>query len=801
MTLRPSQVHPLIVLVLPAILSAAPEIYSVSVPADAVPLHGRMEVSFLVSTVAENVQFPFDPSPPPGIRPSTGVSVDALFSCDDWATVHRIPAFYFQEFHDEVRGGREWFYPSGSFYWKARFSPPRLGSWQFRLVAEDASGTAQSETFTFDVTPSANRGFVRVSATDPRYFEYSDGSYFPALGFNMRFDELSWRNPVLDNFAQFAAMKENGIQLVRIWLSQWGIFGSEWNPWSAQDPALHGQYLPHTGITSEEAMPASEVSMKIDGATSPCMFIGAWKAPPAVKRDTAYRVRIRFKSHGITGPHVAGKPYGFLAKTGGWLWGGQDSCSSPGTGDPVTSRVTADSDGWEIIEAPWNSGSTDFMPNFFLVLENVTAGNVWVDHVWIEEDIGGGQFGANIVSKPSMAHHLYFEQRNSFAFDKLLAVAEEHGILLRPVLLEKNDRLLSSFDFNGNSTRPDNVWFYGDYSNPTKTRWLQQAFWRYAQARWGYSTSIHSWELLNEGDPFNSRHYTLVDEFGRFMHCGVFGIPSSPGEKCSTPGVNAHPVSTSFWHSFPREEFWSATAYPNVSFADVHQYVGAAEEGFADTALATMEMSAAIAGAGKPVVRGETGFVGDHSGDPHRLLLTDRRGYWLHDFLWAGLNPGGLIESYWYAGTHIHNPAEGVDHRPQFRALLDFLGDIPLNNGRYRDADPSVSNPTLRVIGQKDVVAGAAHLWIQNRERQWLRAVKGEFPLPADGQIVLRGFPPDRDFRLDWWDTWPSAAGPRVLRSEIVRSDRSGAIQFGVAPLVSDIAVRITSAQPVQVAR
>ena len=288
------------------------------------------------------------------------------------------------------------------------------------------------------------------------------------------------------------------------------------------------------------------------------------------------------------------------------------------------------------------------------------------------------------------------------------------------------------------------------------------------------------------------RSVELADEFGRYMHCVVFGIPSSPGKKCAAPGVNAHPVSTSLWHSFPRAEFWTAAAYPNVSFADVHKYVGTTDEGFADTALATLQMSAETAGAGKPVIRGETSFVGTGSGDPHPEILADRRGFWLHDFLWAGLNAGGLIESYWYATPHIYNPAAGVDHRPQFRAFADFLHGIPLNNGRYRDAVPELSAQALRVVGQKDVVAGAAHLWIQNRARQWRRAANGEFPPPVNGQITLSGFAADRDFRVDWWDTWETDSGRRILSSEIVRSASDGSLRLYVAPLTSDIALRLT---------
>ena len=102
----------------------------------------------------------------------------------------------------------------------------------------------------------------------------------------------------------------------------------------------------------------------------------------------------------------------------------------------------------------------------------------------------------------------------------------------------------------------------------TKTRWLQMAWWRYVQARWGYSPNIHSWELLNEGDPASSAHYQLADELGRSMR---------------QYAPNHHLVSTSFWHSFPRDAFWANREYPNVDFADIHRYVDEDSPLFDDT--------------------------------------------------------------------------------------------------------------------------------------------------------------------------------------------------------------------------
>ena len=92
----------------------------------------------------------------------------------------------------------------------------------------------------------------------------------------------------------------------------------------------------------------------------------------------------------------------------------------------------------------------------------------------------------------------------------------------------------------------------------TAVRWLQQSYWRYSQARWGYSPSIQSWELLNEGDPFNDRHYTLADEFAKYMH---------------QFGPDSHLVSPSFWHSFLGTSFGLILAYHNIDLRHPHHYI------------------------------------------------------------------------------------------------------------------------------------------------------------------------------------------------------------------------------------
>ncbi len=777
---------------------AGPEITGITTNTNVVPRYERLEITFQVSTLAGNLQMPYDESPPAGIQPGQGISVDALFTPDNWQTTYTQPAFYYQEFDDQVVNDREWFYPTGNFAWKVRFSPHRAGSWQFKILARDAGGSSESPALAFEVSPSSSKGFIRVSQDDPRYFEFEDGSYFPALGYNMNFDHVSWDNPVLENQANFQSMSQNGIQLVRIWLSQWGIYDASWNPWNGIDPQMHGQYIPFTELDMQTAYPGSDVSMRIASYYNPCMFLGFMKAPPAVKENTTYRVRIRYLTEDMGGPRVAGQPYGFVAKTGGWLWGDGNDCQEPGTGTVVTAYQPGDSSGWQILEGSLTTGSSSFLPFFYLVVENVTSGTAYVDYAWIEEDLGNGQYGPNIVSAPWMAHHQYMEQRNSYAFDKVVELAGEYGVYLRPVIMEKNSHIFTRIDFEGNpipydpgcndqdpgndpAECPGNDWFYGNWRQMTKVRWLQQAWWRYLQARWGYSTNIHSWELLNEGDPWNGRHYTLADEFGKYMH------QFEPDK---------HLVSTSTWHSFPRDDFWANPEFPDVDFADLHRYIPADDPNFNDSAQATYDPSITYGalqpgGAGKPILRGETGFVDSGSEPPTDILLQDTDGIWLHNFIWAGINAGGMIESYWYENIHIYRYNQdgslNFDHRPQYGIYYNFIKDIPLNNGEYQDAAADVSDPGLRTWGQKDVVNGRLHLWVQNSAHTWRNVVDGAPIQPISGEVQVSGFQPGINLTVEWWNTYTGS----LIRRSSVQSDATGSLDLAIDQLTTDVAVKV----------
>jgi hypothetical protein len=811
----------LFLLIIPSVSFAAPLISNIQENSNDVGMYEKFELSFDVDTATTNPYFPYDENPPPGIDTGIGVTINVLFTPDDWATVYSQPAFYYQEFEDQVKSGGEWFYPTDNYYWKARFSPNQFGEWQYKIVAEDSGGITETQTMTFSVHASNKRGFIRVSDNDPRYFEYEDQTYYPGLGYNMNFNHVDWEEPVLENEENFQKMNESGIQLVRMWLSQWGIYGSAYNPWKSIDSWwVQNLVYRAPGFNVREAHPESELSMKVDSRGHDiCIFLGWLYARPALKRNTDYRVRVRYKTQNITGPTDPAHPYGFVVKTGGWLWDDTDEtkrCYYPGTGTVISPYQSQNTPDWQVMQFTYNSGNNDFLPYFYFAMENTPEGTSYIDHIWMEEDLGNGQYGPNVIYQPDMDHHLYIQQRQAYSFDKALSLAERYNIDFKLVIHEKNDAIFNSIDFGGNfTTQPDyNGYFYGNWRETTKVRWLQKMWWRYLQARWGYSPNIHSWELVNEGDPFHGVHYTLTDELAKYMHYEVFGIdPLNPLDH-----PNDHMSTTSTWHSFPIKDFWNNSNYPYIDFADVHFYAheGSARslrvdktacceyipihtaEDFYDVAALMEKLSTEIGafadyGVGKPVIRGEFGLWDSND------VTKDTDGIWVHNYVWSQINSGGMYDEYWAENTHIYSRnGDGTynfDHRDNFRSYYDFIKDIPLTNGNYKDIEASTSHQDLRVLGQKDILSGKAHLWIQNKKHGWGNTLTCEGtqigsmvcdPINSVSGTITIPDMPSGNYKIEWWDTYSGG----VYSTDYIQANSDLVLTLPY-PLEDDIAARI----------
>ena len=331
---------------LPGSVEAAPAISGISdnsgsYAGSAIPKFDKLEITFSVTTAASRPYLPFDPSPPTGITPATGITVEGLFSSDNWQTTLSQPGFYYQNFDHQVKGTRDWLYPQNSYSWKIRFAPNREGVWQYKLKVQDSSGTTETTPQSFTVGSSANKGFIKVSPTDSRYFEFEDGTFFPGLGYNMNFDQISWNNPIQQNQVNFQQMGQNGIQFIRLWLSQWAIHANSWSIWRAFPGRSFG-YVPVDGIDFADHYPGRELSLAV-GKYGPCNVVEGLKARPALVKGNVYRVRARVKPVNITGPSASGSPFGFVIKTGDWLWDNTDTtkrCNYPGTGSVIAATYS-----------------------------------------------------------------------------------------------------------------------------------------------------------------------------------------------------------------------------------------------------------------------------------------------------------------------------------------------------------------------------------------------------------------------------------------------------------------------------
>lgn len=501
------------------------------------------QARFDLKTIATHLSLPFDAHLPKGLEKISGISVDAVFSSPGGQQILQ-PAFLYQPVQITAVDGIDHDLPVGKPYWMVRFTPQVAGKWDLRLRATDAGGTVlypPAAPITFTVSGLSqntyrSRGFLRTSTRDTRYFEFQNGTPFIGTGFNTGIDSVSKIQ------AQFENYEKNRVNLLRIWMSGDGINGSQWTPWASFHLSYDG-YLPGTSLETRDTFPGHDTAFLLDDS-NPCLFQGWQGGLVPVEPNKTYTVWSRVKVKNV------GKE-GFVIKTGGWL---EKKCSQAGQGIALTQPLSG-STGWTELTATFQTKpGQSWLDNLFLARQG-TTGTALVDEVRVY--LSDDPDRTNILRQPSPDSHLSFDPIGSARWDAIIASAETQGIYLKVVIDEKNEWIRNHIDASGNFVdKGDNNNFYA--SPGTKVRWLEQAWWRYIIARWGYSTAVHSFEYVNEGDPYNGNHYEAANTMAQFFH------QNDPSR---------HMVTTSFWHSFPNIEFWSNPLYKDIDYVDLHAYV------------------------------------------------------------------------------------------------------------------------------------------------------------------------------------------------------------------------------------
>jgi hypothetical protein len=902
------------------------------------PAGEPFEITFRIAGGAwTNGSIPYDPGAPAGVPGATGISVDALFSADNWKTVATQPGFLYQDYARSDRGGREILTPHGGLTWKIRFAFPAPGEWQFRLEVRDAAGARrypQDRNLTIVAAARASHGFIHPSAADHRYFAYDDGTTFNPAGYNESFDRTRF---TFDADEKLARWRGSGLNLLRLWMSGSDLVGSAWMPWRSVTLPYNG-YLPATGLVADHPDGTIPFVFRLDSANR-CMVYGMNDSEAlAMLPGHTYQLTLRVQSEDIQVTSDGGFTVQ-MADTPG------PSCGRGPVAAPLIPFITGTS--------PWRTVTATIalpadarpVPYLSLSLANAT-GAAFVSAISLR-DVASAADATDLITRSPATILGGLNLAAAWQWDYLLAKMQAQGLSAKIVLLEKNDWAFNRLGPDGTAmgdAPAGNTNFYA--AQGTAVRAYQEYYWRTVLARWGAYRSVHSWELLNEGDPNSDGHAALARDFARFMHAndtashpvttsfwggfplaliqgagldyadihlyedsstprpswqlpapavldlnpsdarnghgqsvrlpagvngegektsialrgqgkwtvrvdiradgltgtcpygappdlagaqllwrldtGVYAgsedrgtgiVPSAPSEQafvCSSPAGThdwqtytggftldddaPHVLSLSFRTQFATS---GAAWFDNISITspDGRPVPLFGDGTFDDTTSPSLDLAQGTAmlgdqygalspaGAGMPIVRGETGLARGQSPQEEPDLLRDREGVWLHMLLWSQLAPGGATNLPWYTTSINTNALWRL-----FAPYQAFLANIPLAAGGYVDAGASSSDPTLRVMGQKHPGASSAYLWIRNTALTWKSATIGTSPTAAQGTITLAMSP--GAYRVEWWDTNTGA----VAHVDTIAAPQGTLTMLLPQPLQTDIAVRIAPA-------
>ena len=760
--------------------------------------YAKFEVAFDISdTTATNPYFPYDPAAPAGVESGSGISVDALLlppGETDWNRAKALPCFYYQPVEERGSGAGIGLVPVGPGAWRFRCTPERGGTWQYRVRATDAGGTGESAVQQFTCIDSTRKGFIRVSSTDPRFFEFANGEPFLAPLVNL--EEGSPFASLAQIRANLAQMGHNGVRFVR-----WFPTGEGANYYVLPfGDSLHMSW----GFGNTESK-ADYVDSALGNRFSYAPYYYSAQEVPALPGAT-YRLSFRAL---VLGEQV------LRAQVGGVSL---DICSASSTyHQSVGGTCGARNSGWEdySLVIPNASASTLNVALRGLYVSTdapapfnaVQPGAIRVSAIKFQRDeTGQGGWGANLLARGDPDTYRYVDQLGASRLDEVLRLSEQYGVYHKLTLFHKNDAVLNRFQADGSignwaqcdwGACPNN--FYS--AEGQAARWYERAYTRYFVARWSYSPALHSLELANENDLSAASYqagYAVAQEVQRLSSRHLL-------------------MSNSFWGWWVND-FWSDPAQGSLlDYADVHWYAdhsGAGCDGVCrlisnlwnDSAAYVREAArefgnyARSAGYAKPIVRGEGGVTLSGTAPQDPDVARDPRGTYYHKKVWAGVGTLGYsCDGDWYPRLFVSGgayPNSTYDPFKVYAAYERFVRGEPLANGHYEPIGSDLSAPqqvvlseataTLRAWGVRDASNGRVLLWIDNAADTWKNAVDGVAVPAASGRLTIPGLPAG-DYNVEWWDT--VAGSVSATQALTVASD--GQLSLTVTNLLSDVAVKL----------
>jgi|GEM_PF-1249020 len=748
----------------------------------------KFEADFDIDTVAENNFYVYDTNAPYPLERSKGVNVSALVEQPDGKVVEQ--PMFFRTLISKVNGV---YINTTTKVWTVRLTPRMLGVHKFKIKIVDGLGTniTSVNMGQFVGVASNDKGFVKVSSADTRYFEHETGEQFWPVG------------PLNAN----QTTNPSGLNFERIWFGGYGIYSSNWAHWissaSGHGNEGWGSYL-QTGKDStgkKISYGDSEVSYYlhtgagtgISGNTKDGYYIRisgtedeTFAGVLEVGRE--YQMSMRVKTEGFNGAkfNSALSNYGFTLKVvdppaGDWAQMQDPSIMKPyfASSKNAFTPINTNTD-WHTVVVKFTATKTS--NSMFLVLDNMATGKVFIDNMSIRPVTNSG-LGAEIVRQSKASSYEYIEDRPAADIDFMLDQAKQKDLYYKFVVHDKNDKFAELIDL------PTNEFTFnatGDwrYYNSTRVKWLLKNWYRYIAARWGYSTNVQSWELNNEGPPHVDEHFKAADDFGAFMK-----------------KTNIYPqmVTTSGWCCAMSDSlskgYWNT--YRNIDFVDVHQYTDhepwhilvqsvintlsqknndlklamLRDTGYAGIAGGYSAWTArTVNGVDKPFMWSESGMYYPNDGAEKTFLTNTNSGVWYRNLLWAQLSPGGMTSSGYWFSEHF-KPINVAKYSSIFSK---FVSNLEFNKGGYIDslansstkivvsgktytgADLRKMDKEIYAVAQNNLNTGKGYVWIQNAKSNWYNEMQKVSPPVLGASIEISGLTPG-SYKVDEYDTTTGA--------------------------------------------
>ncbi|MBN2505125.1 MAG: DUF5060 domain-containing protein [Verrucomicrobia bacterium] len=523
------------------------------------------------------------------------IRVDLALSDPAGQTLH-LPAFYYQAFEyrtlPQGNRRREWIHPTNPPQWRARFAAQTPGTYTAVAVATDGRGMRRSNAVRFTCftgTPSTEKGYVRVSTRDARFFECSDGSPFFVLGQNVAFVGADQYLHTERAGEVFRTMAAQGANAARVWVcaEDWALgiearksaWGRSW-----------GWQPPFAPLPGRDGYHAGGLCIRLGGSDAVHVTLApTW--PVAVRPGATYQLSGR----------VHADPEAALRIELEGLSNNEPARGAPrGSWVPFARTLVAASNQW------WLGR---------LTLRAEGAGGVLVRDLSLREAGTGPELLWE--AEPRLAARGFYNPVDSYLLDRLLEAAEREGVHLQLCLLTRDHYMHDLRD-------PGSPAYQSAIDDARKLL-------RYAVARWGYSPRVLAWEYFNEMDPG-----APTERFHREL-----------GEYLEQADPYRHLRTTSGWGPAPKH--WT---HPNLDIADLHHYLRPnAPPPWTNEVAVVLERAALLRkhAPDKPAILGEFGLADERWGrSPH--MKADTNGVHFHNALWASAFSGlsGTAMFWWW---------------------------------------------------------------------------------------------------------------------------------------------------------